>query len=68
MLNDAKRRAAEEDRTLGELVTEALRERLARRSSSKRKPYRTVTFGEGGSLPGVDLNDNARTREIMDAD
>lgn len=68
VLRAAKRRAADEGRPLGELITESLRERLARRPASDRSRYAAVTAGEGGSLPGVDITDNAAIRELMDAD
>lgn len=68
VLRVAKRRAADEDRTLGELVTEALRERLARRPATPRKRYAVVTAGEGGPRPGVDITSNAAVRDLMDAD
>ncbi|MDQ3241884.1 MAG: type II toxin-antitoxin system VapB family antitoxin, partial [Actinomycetota bacterium] len=44
VLSAAKRRAADEDRSLGELVTEALRERLARRPPTHRDRYEPVTW------------------------
>ena len=66
VLADAKRRAADEGRTLGELITEALRERLARRPPGPRDRYRPVTCGEGGPLPGVDITNNAAVRDAMD--
>lgn len=66
MLETAKKRAADEGRTLGELITEALRERLARRPPTARARYVAVTFGEGGPLPGVDITNNAAVRDVMD--
>lgn len=68
VLTSAKRRAADEGWTLGELITEALRERLARRPASRRSRYVVVTAGEGGPLPGVDITNNASVRELMDVD
>jgi Arc/MetJ family transcription regulator len=66
VLETAKRRAADEGRSLGELITEALRERLGRRPSGGRKRYVVVTAGEGGPLPGIDMTNNAAVREAMD--
>jgi Arc/MetJ family transcription regulator len=66
VLQTAKRRAADEGRTLGELITEALRERLARRPATAGERYAAVTFGEGGTLPGVDITSNAGLRDLMD--
>jgi hypothetical protein len=68
VLRVAKRRAADEGRTLGDLITESLRERLARRPATGRKRYGAVTFGEGGPLPGVDVTNNASVRDLMDQD
>ena len=66
VLETAKKRAADEGRTLGELITEALRERLARRPPTAGERYVAVTFGEGGPLPGVDITNNAGVRDVMD--
>lgn len=66
VFREAKKRAAEEGRTLGELISEALRERFARRSTPAREPYTTLTAGEGGPLPGVDITNNAAVRDLMD--
>ena len=68
VLADAKRRAAEEGRSLSELVTEALRQRLVPRAAADAPRYRAKTAGEGGVLPGVDLTDNAAVRERLDGD
>jgi hypothetical protein len=67
VLREAKGRAATEGRTLGELVTEALRERLARRPRGARGRYRATTSGEGGPRPGIDITNNAGVRDLMDA-
>jgi hypothetical protein len=66
VLERAKRRAADQGQTLGELVTEALRERLARRPATRSDRYVAVTFGDGGTLPGIDLSNNAAVRDAMD--
>jgi hypothetical protein len=67
VLRIAKRRAADEGRTLGDLITESLRERLARRPPTSRTRYSVVTAGEGGPLPGIDITNNASVREVLDA-
>ena len=51
---------------MGELITEALRERLARRPVTGAERYVAVTSGEGGPLPGVDITNNAAVRDLMD--
>jgi hypothetical protein len=66
VLREAKRRAVKEGRTLGELITEALRERLSRRPRRPRDRYRAVTSGEGGLQPGVDITNNAAVRDLLD--
>jgi hypothetical protein len=66
VLREAKGRAASEGKTLGELVTEALRERLSRRPRRAGGRYRAVTSGDGGPRPGVDITDNAVVRDLMD--
>lgn len=68
VLRVAKRRAADEGRTLGSLITEALRERLTRRPATGGQRYAAVTAGEGGPQPGVDITSNAAVRDLMDAD
>jgi len=66
VLKAAKQRAAEENRTLGDLITEALRARFAPRSLPEAEPFAVVTGGEGGALPGVDITANAGVRDRMD--
>jgi len=47
---------------------DALRERLARRAAlPSPEPVRLVTVSGNGLLPGVDLDDSAALRELMDA-
>ncbi len=66
VLEIARRRAVEESRSLGALITEALRARLARRAPEPPDRYVAVSYGEGGTLPGIDLTDNAAVREAME--
>lgn len=66
VLRAARVQAAAEGKTLSELATEALRERIARRPRRARERYVPVTFGEGGVRPGVDLTSNAALRDLMD--
>jgi hypothetical protein len=66
VFRDAKRQAAEEGRTLGDLITEALRTRLALKHPRDEEPYRVYTYGEGGPLPGIDITNNAAVRDAMD--
>ena len=68
LLREAKENAARNGRTLTAVVEDALRESLApRRSPSPRPPVDLPTFlGEGGLMPGVDLDDNAGLRALLD--
>ena len=65
---EAKSIAARSGRTLGEVVEEAVRESLARRRQRgpEQGPPLPPPFGEGGLLPGVDLDDSAALLDIMD--
>jgi hypothetical protein len=56
LLDRAKREAQREGLTLGELIEAALRGRLLRTPAEPAaRPFRLVTFGAGGLLPGVSL-------------
>ena len=69
LLQEAKVRAAEQGITLTQLIDESLRERLAARPRRKStKPFRLTTYGKGGTRPGIDLDDNRATRDLMDRD
>jgi len=63
---EAKKRAAETGRTLTKLVEDALRVELARADAHQRAPLRVKPVGEGGLLPGVDLDDSAALLDIME--
>lgn len=62
-----KRRAVDTGRTLTDVIADALRAELSRGAevhlfSSVELP----TFGAGGVLPGVDLDDSAALLELME--
>ena len=64
-----KRHALESGTTVTAVIAEALRERLRRyrdRTSNPPAPLALVTTGEGGLLPGVDLDDSAALIELME--
>lgn len=68
LLRRAKRLAASTDRSLTRLIEDALREALGRAEAAKpRGRVRLTTFGEGGTRPGVDLDDGRGLRDRMDA-
>lgn len=57
--------AAESGRTVGSVVEEALRVRLALRSADS-APVRPLPTSRGGLLPGVDLDDSAALLELTE--
>jgi|AntDryMetagUQ889_1029465.scaffolds.fasta_scaffold24463_1 hypothetical protein len=68
LLRDAEASAVRTDRTLTAVVEDALRASLARmRPSGIVRPVDLPTFrGEGGLMPGLDLDDNAGLRALLD--
>ena len=68
LLSEAKVLAARSGKTLTAVIEDALQERLARQQVSARsQPVRLPTFGGNGLQPGVDLDDSAALRDLMDA-
>jgi hypothetical protein len=62
-----KRLATETDRTMTQLIEEALREAVARRDRPpKARKTRLPTFAGGGLRPGVDLDDSAALLDLME--
>jgi len=62
-----KAEAARLGQTLSQFVTDALREGLQRRRVAREAgPVRLPTDGEGGLLPGVNLDSNAALRDYFD--
>lgn len=67
LIKQAKIRAAEQGITLTQLIDESLRERLASRPPrTSVEPFRLPTYGEGGTRPGVNLDDNRALSDLMD--
>jgi hypothetical protein len=67
LLAEARKQALESGRTLTAVLEDALRESLARRrKQGKRSRVRLPTFSGDGLLPGVDLDDSAAIRELME--
>lgn len=68
LLRQVKRLAADTDRTMTQVIEIALRDLLARRPQREkgRRPVRLPTYGSGGLLPGVNLDDSAALLEIME--
>ncbi len=67
LLKRAKKRAADEGRTLTSLVEEGLTILLVEPKTLPRKPVTLPVSKEtGGVLPGVDLNRSCDLEEVMD--
>ena len=69
LLAECKKVAAQTHRTLSYVIQDALRETLMRRhEAAARQPVRLPVIGGGGLQPGVDLDDNARTLELLEGE
>lgn len=67
LLKAAKRHAVDTGRTLTAVIEDALRAALARGGGQRpTEPVELPTFGSGGVLPGVDLDDAAALLDLMD--
>jgi hypothetical protein len=63
----AKEYAARSGRTVGEVIEDALRASLQpRRGEDVRDLPDLPVFGGSGTMPGVDLTDEAALRDLMD--
>jgi len=66
LLKRAKKRAAEEGRTLTSLIEEALALAVAKPKASRRgRVELPVSKASGGVLPGIDLNRSSDLEEVM---
>ena len=68
LLAEVRRRAAELNRTVSQVIEDGVRESLLRQRSSDAQPFTVRTFDSGGTLPGVDLDDNAALLAVMEDD
>ena len=68
LMREAKLVAQQRGTTLTSFVEDALRERLARRRNPEQPAtrFRVHTFKGNGMQPGVDLDDSAGVRDLMD--
>ncbi len=67
LLEQAKRKAAEEGRTLTSLVEEGLMIVLAEpEQKEQRRTVLPVSKASGGVLPGVDINNSASLLDVLD--
>jgi hypothetical protein len=68
LLAEAKQVAARTGRSLTAVVEDALRQSLHRRQPATRQAVDLPVFGEGGTRPGVDLDDSAGLLDVMEQD
>ena len=67
LILQAKKAALDADTTLTEIIANALRESLSRAArKGGRKEFKVITYGEGGTFPGVDLDDTSALFDLMD--
>lgn len=66
LLGSAKQAAAARGTTLTRLIEDALREALARQPVAQSERVELPTSGGRGLRAGVDLNDSAALRDLMD--
>jgi hypothetical protein len=67
LLKEAKKRAAESGKTMAQVIEDTLRDGFAQKPRIQRKePFRLKTVRGEGFYPGVDINDGAGLRDIMD--
>ena len=68
LLKQAKKRAADEGRTLTSLVEDGLILVLSKVKAGRRKPVDLpISKATGGVLPGIDLNRSSDLEEVMNA-
>jgi len=67
VLSTAKKLAAQQNRTLGQLMTEALQRHITDTRSDS-QPHQVIlpTSGHGGLRPGINLSSNTETFAILD--
>jgi Arc/MetJ family transcription regulator len=67
LIAEVKRLALDSGRTMTAFIEEALREAIARRKPRRtRSTLKLKTVGGRGLLPGIDLDDSAGLRDLMD--
>ena len=68
LLREVKSVALDSGRTMNEIVEDACREFIYRRRAAKARPRvkLTVSYGEGGTLPGIDINNAAELEDYLD--
>ena len=66
LLAEVRRRAAELIRTVSQVIEDGVRESLLRQRSEPERRFTVRPVDVGGTLPGVDLDDNAALLALMD--
>jgi hypothetical protein len=66
LLAAAKQRAAADHTTLTSLIEDSLRQSLALRSGQHGERLTLKSFGVGGTLAGVNLDESSSLRDLMD--
>ena len=67
LLRKAKKKAAEDGRTLTSMIEEGLRVLLAEPKPARRKRYELpISKASGGVMPGIDLNNSADLLDKME--
>jgi hypothetical protein len=66
LLAEAKQVAARTGRSLTAVVEDALRQSLHQRQQATSEVIELPVFGEGGTRPGVDLDDSAALLDVME--
>jgi hypothetical protein len=67
LILQAKKAALEANTTLTEIIANALREALQKgRRKRPRRKIKLTTYGEGGTFPGIDLDDMSSVLDLMD--
>lgn len=66
LLVAAKQRAAAENTTLTALIEDSLRQALSRRPLAGGRRFELHPFDDARTRAGVDLDDSAALRELMD--
>ena len=65
LLSEAKQIAARSHRSLGQVIDDALRRMLAETSGVASTPVTLPVHGEGGLVPGVDLEDKEQLAQVL---
>lgn len=68
LLRRAKRKAADEGRTLTALIEDGLRHVVAEKRTTAKQPRKLlpVSKATGGTLPGIDISNSAALQEMDD--